>query len=337
MASTKSTSGINAEVLVKVAAITVGLLATYSSQAFAQSGADQFPNRTVTIVVPFPAGGTADLTGRIVGQALARKWNKTVVVENRSGAGGNLGAEAVARAEPDGYTLLATPQSPLVINQYLFSNLRFDPAKFEPVALIVKVSNALVVSNQMTARSVREVIQAAKANPDKLTAATQGNGTSSHLTTELFQIAADVKLRQVPYRGSAPALSDLLSGNVDMMFDNLGSSLQLAKSNQLKLIAVASALRLTGLPDVPTVAETLPGFESESWNSVVAPPNTPREILDKINADVNEILHQTEVLHAFAEMTGEITGGSRADMSAHIKQESERWGRVISSAAIKMQ
>jgi tripartite-type tricarboxylate transporter receptor subunit TctC len=303
----------------------------------AESRADQFPNRPVTIVVPFPAGGTADLTGRIIGQALSRKWNQTVVVENKAGAGGNIGAEAVARAEPNGYTLLVTPQSPLVINQYLFGNMRFDPAKFEPVALIVKLSNALVVGAQSNARTVDDVIATARANPDKVTAATQGNGTSSHLTNELFQMAAGVKLRQIPYRGSAPALTDMVSGNVDIMFDNLGSSLQLVQNGKLKLIAVTSPQRLSRLTDVPTVGETLPGFRSETWNAIVAPPGTPTDVLERINADVNDALRQPDVVRAFADATGEVTGGSRGDMAAYMKQESERWSRVIRSAGIQLQ
>ena len=308
-----------------------------ASEGHAQSAADRFPSRPVTIVVPFPAGGTADLTGRIVGQALARKWNQTVIIENKPGAGGNLGAEAVFRAAPDGYTLLVTPQSPLVINQHLFENLRFDPAKFEAVGLIVKVANALVMGAQASERTVADVIRTAKAAPDKLTTATQGNGTSSHLTAELFQMAAGVKLRVVPYRGSAPALVDLAGGNVDMMFDNLGSSLQLAQAGKLRLIAVASPSRLPVLPDVPTIAETLAGFQSESWNAMVAPPGTPPDIADKISADLNQVLRQPEVIKSFADLTGEVTGGPRASMTAYMKQESDRWGAVIRSAGIKLQ
>jgi tripartite-type tricarboxylate transporter receptor subunit TctC len=313
------------------------MLAGLTAPGSAQGSADQFPNRPVTIVVPFPAGGTADLTGRIIGQALARKWNQTVVIENKAGAGGNVGAESVFRAEPNGYTLLVTPQSPLVINQYLFANMRFEPSKFEPVSLIVKLSNALVVGSQSTAKTVADVIGSAKARPDGLTIANQGNGSSSHLTAELLQMAAGVKLRHVPYRGSAPALTDLVSGNVDMMFDNLGSSLPLVQSDKLKLIAVASPGRLSRLPNTPTVAESLPGFQSETWNSMVAPPNTPSEILEKINADVNEVLRHPDVTGAFERATGEVTGGSRAGMAAYVKQEAERWSAVIKSAGITLQ
>jgi tripartite-type tricarboxylate transporter receptor subunit TctC len=316
---------------------TAAAVAGFAGEGQAQGTASQFPNRPVTIVVPFPAGGTADLTGRIVGQALSRRWNQTIVIENKPGAGGNLGAEAVYRAAPDGYILLVTPQSPLVINQYLYTNLRFEPAKFEAVALIVKLANALVMGSRASERSVADVIQVAKAEPEKLTAATQGNGTSSHLTAELFQMDAGIKLRLVPYRGSAPALTDLVAGTVNMMFDNLGSSLQLAKSGQLRLIAVTSPKRLSALIDVPTIAETLPGFSSETWNAMVAPPGTPVEIVERINADVNQILSQPDVIKAFSDVTGEVTGGSRASMVDYMKRESDRWGAVIRSANIKLQ
>ena len=215
--------------------------------------------------------------------------------------------------------------------------MRFDPVKFEAVALIVKLANALVMSPQAGERTVADVVRAAKAEPDKLTTATQGNGTSSHLTAELFQMVAGVKLRVVPYRGSAPALVDLAGGSVNMMFDNLGSSLQLARAGKLRLIAVASPSRLPALPDVPTIAETLSGFQSETWNAMVAPPGTPSALADKINADVNQILREPDVVKAFADLTGEVTGGTRANMTAYMKQESDRWGSVIRSAGIKIQ
>lgn len=317
--------------------VAVVVAAGFARDGHAQGAAVQFPNRPVTIVVPFPAGGTADMTGRVIGQALARKWNQTVIIENKPGAGGNLGAEAVYRAAPDGYTLLVTPQSPLVINQHLYANLRYDPAKFEAVALIVTLANALVMGSHNPERSVADVIRVAKAEPEKFTAGTQGNGTSSHLTAELFQMDAGIKLRLVPYRGSAPALTDLVAGTVNMMFDNLGSSLQLTKSGQLRLLAVTSPKRLPALPDIPTVAETLPGFSSETWNAMVAPPDTPLDIVEKINADVNQVLQQPDVIKSFSDVTGEVTGGSRASMSKFMKQESDRWGSVIHSANIKIQ
>src|SRR5712672_2803130 len=258
--------------------------------------AGDYPDHTVKIVVPFPAGGTADAVPRIVADWLSRKWNQPVVIENRTGAAGNIGSEQVYHSAPDGYTLLSSPPPPLVINQNLYPKLGFDPAKFEPIIVMAQVPNALIVNpNTVKASSVSELIEYLRGNSDKVICATQGNGTTSHLTSELFQLMAKVKLRHIPYRGSAPALQGLLAGDVDVMFDNLGVSLPLVQAGKLKLLAVASPSRLTALPDVPTIAETLPGFEAVAWYGIVAPPKTPKSITDKINADVNEALRQPEV------------------------------------------
>src|SRR5882672_1527731 len=220
--------------------------------------AEDYPDRPVKIIVPFAAGGTADAVPRLVGDWLAKKWGQPVVIENRTGAAGNIGAETVFRAAPDGYTLLSSPPPPLVINQSLYPKLGFDPAKFEPIAVMAHVPNALLVNPKtIKASSVSEFIAYLRQNPEKVTAATQGHGTTSHLTAELFQLLAKVKLRFIPYRGSAPALQGLLAGDVDLMFDNLGVSLPLVEAGGLKLLAVASAQRLASLPDVPAIAETL--------------------------------------------------------------------------------
>src|SRR5499433_4277135 len=201
-----------------------------SSALCGAAGAEEYPDRAVKIIVPFPAGGTADAVPRIVGDWLSRKWGQPVVIENRTGAAGNIGAEAAYRAEPDGYTLLSAPAPPLVINQNLYPKLAFDPAQFVPIAVMGIVPNALVVNpGKVAAKTVAEFIASAKANPGKLSAATQGNGTTSHLTSELFQLMAKVKLLQVPYRGSAPALQGLLAGDVDLMFDNLGVRFTIVK------------------------------------------------------------------------------------------------------------
>ena len=202
--------------------------------------ADGYPDRTVKIIVPFPAGGTADILPRVVADWLSRKWGQPVIIENRTGAAGNIGAEQVYRSAPDGYTLLASPPPPLVINQNLYSKLAFDPTKFEPIVVMAQVPNALVVK----ASNLADFVEYLQKNPDKVTAATQGNGTTSHLASELFQLMAKVKLRHIPYRGSAPALQGLLAGDVDVMFDNLGVSLPLVVSGRLKLLAVASVNRL---------------------------------------------------------------------------------------------
>jgi tripartite-type tricarboxylate transporter receptor subunit TctC len=305
-----------------------------------QSGAraEEYPDRTVKIVVPFPAGGTADAVPRIVGDWLSRKWGQTVIIENRTGAAGNIGAESVYRSPPDGYTLLCAPPPPLVINQNLYPKLGFDPTKFEPIIVTVQVPNALIVNpNNIKASTLAELIEYLRSNPGRVTSATQGNGTTSHLTSELFQLMAKVTLRHIPYRGSAPALQGLLAGDVDLMFDNLGVSLPLVEAGKLKLLAVASANRLPTLPDVPTIGEMLPGFEAVAWYGIVAPPNTPEKIIRKINADVNEALRQPEVQDQLKKLSGEIVGGTVERTSRYLREEVDRWGNVIKAADIKLQ
>lgn len=315
-------------------AIVVGV----ASFAAVPVAAQDYPARAVKIVVPFPAGGTADAVPRLVGDFLSRKWGQPVLIENKPGAGGNIGADLVAKADPDGYTLLSTPPPPLVVNQNLYPKLSFDPTTFVPVVLIARVPSALVVNPQkVPEKTVAEIIARAKADPGKLTSATQGNGTTSHLTSEMFQMLAGVKVQHVPYRGSAPALQDLVSGNVELMFDNLGVSLALVKGGQLKLVAVATAKRMASLPDVPTIAETLPGFESAAWFSIAAPPGTPAAVVSKINADVNEALRQQEIKDKLVNLSAETLGGTPQAMGSYMKEETERWLKVIKAANIKIE
>jgi tripartite-type tricarboxylate transporter receptor subunit TctC len=296
-----------------------------------------YPARTVKIVVPFPAGGTADVLPRIIADWLSRKWGQSVIVENRSGAGGNIGAEFVAKSDPDGYTLLAAPPPPLVINQNLYPHLDFDPAKFVPIVVMGRVPNALVVNpDKIAANTVKDFIAYLQANAGKVTDATQGNGTTSHLTSELFQMMAHVKLQNVPYRGSAPALNDLVAGSVDCMFDNLGVSMQLIKAGKLKLIAVAAAKRMTSLPDVPAIAETLPGFDSAAWYGIVAPAGTAAAIVGKVNAGVNEALHDPDVHKHLADLSAEPVGGTPQATAAYFQQEVARWKNVIISAHVTL-
>jgi tripartite-type tricarboxylate transporter receptor subunit TctC len=308
-----------------------------SSLEIPASAAD-FPDHPVKIIVPFPAGGTADAIPRLLANWLSQKWGQPVVIENHSGAAGNIGAEIVYRSAPDGYTLLSAPPPPLVVNQNLYPNLPFDPAKFEPIAVVAVVPNALLVNpDRIKAASLPELIEYLKKNPDQVTAANQGNGTTSHLTAELFQLMAKVKLRNIPYRGSAPALQDLLAGNVDLMFDNLGVSLAMVNAGKLRLLAVASAQRLPSLPNVPTLAETLPGFESAAWYAFVAPPKTPKSVVDKINADLNEALRQPDIQNGLKNLSADIFRGSPEKASAYMREEVDRWGKVIKAANIKLQ
>ena len=225
--------------------------------------AQEWPAKPVRIIVPFPAGGSADLLPRAVAEKLAAKWGQPVIVDNRPGAAGNIGADAVFRADPDGYTLMSSPPPPLVINKLLYPKLTYDPDQFVPVSVIGAIPNVLLVHPQVGANTVAELIAIAKANPGKLNYASQGNGTTSHLTAELFKtMAGGLQITHIPYKGTAPALTDLLAGQVDMMCDNLGVSLPHVRSGKLKALAVASKRRFPGLPNVPALAETLPGFES---------------------------------------------------------------------------
>jgi len=273
----------------------------------------------------------------VIAEWLSRKWGRTAIVENHTGAGGNIGAEVVAKSEPDGYTLLASPPPPLVINQSLYPHLEFDPQQFVPIIVMARVPNALVVNpDKIAANNIKDFIAYAQANPGKITDATQGNGTTSQLTSEMFQMMAHVKLQNVPYRGSAPALNDLVAGNVDCMFDNLGVSLQLVKAGRLKLIAVASPQRMTSLPDVSAIAETLPGFESVTWYAVVAPPRTPAAIIEKINAGINQALHDSEVQKRLTDLSAEPVGGTPLETANYLKKEAERWKNVITAAHVTL-
>ena len=320
----------------RFAVLALGLLAFGGLPSAARAAG--YPDHTVKIVVPFPAGGTADAIPRIVADWLARKWGQPVVIENVTGAAGNIGAERVYRAAPDGYTLLSTPPPPLAMNQNLYPHLAFDPAKFEPVVVMAEVPSGLFVNpNKIKATTVPELIDYLKKDPDKVTSATQGNGTTSHLTSELFDLMAGVKMRPIPYRGSAPALQGLLAGDVDLMFDNLGVSLPLVKAGKLKLLGVATAQRLPSLADVPTIAETLPGFQSVAWFAIAAPPKTPKEIVDKINTDVNEALRQPEIQAKLKPLSAEIFAGSAEKAAKFMQEEVERWGGVIKKANIKLQ
>ncbi len=297
----------------------------------------EYPSRSVKIIVPFPAGGTADAMPRAVADYLSRKWGQPVVIENRSGAGGNVGAEAAYKSDSDGYTLLSAPPPPLVINHNLYPKLGFDPLRFIPIAVMGQVPNALLTSLDFPPKSTAEVIAYAKANPGKVISATQGNGTTSHLTSEMFQMMAGVKLTHVPYRGAAPALTDLVGGTANVMFDNLGVSLSQVQAGKIRLLGVATSKRLAALPDVPTIAETLPGFEALAWFAVVAPPGTPKQIVAKVNADINEALRDPAVVKRMEAMSAVIVGGTTQETTRFFQSEVDRWHKVIKAANVKME
>jgi len=299
--------------------------------------AQEWPAKTVRIIVPFPAGGSADLLPRIVGEKLAERWGQPVIVENRPGAAGNIGADLVFKAEPDGYTLLSAPPPPLVINRLLYPKLSYDSTQFVPMTVIAAIPNVLLVHPKLGVNSVAELISLAKNDPGKLNYASQGSGTTSHLTAELFKsMAGGLQITHVPYKGSAPALADLLGGQVDMMCDNLGVSLPHVKSGKLKALAVASRKRFPGLPEVPALAETLPGFESQAWFGIVGPPKTPGPIADKVSFSVMEVLKLPDVQKRLADLSAEPMGLGPGESAAFMRQETERWGAVIRSAGVKL-
>jgi tripartite-type tricarboxylate transporter receptor subunit TctC len=302
------------------------------------TSAQEWPAKAVRIIVPFPAGGSADLLPRVVGEKLAQQWGQPVVVENRPGAAGNIGATAVFQAEPDGYTLLSAPPPPLVINRLLYPKLAYDSTQFVPMTVIASIPNVLLVHPKVAANSVSELIAYARQNPTKLNYASQGSGTTSHLTAELFKsMAGGLEITHVPYKGTAPALTDLLAGQVELMFDNLGVSLPHVKSGKLKALAVASSKRFRSLPDVPALAETLPGFEAVAWFGIVGPPKTPSAIAEKVAAGVAEALRHPDVLRRLNDLSADPLGLSPAETAAFMKQETERWGAVIRSAGVKVE
>ena len=299
--------------------------------------AASYPSKAIRIIVPFPAGGTADILPRVLAEKISIRLGQPVLIENRAGAAGNIGAEAVFKAEPDGYILLSTPPPPLVMNQSLYARLAFDASQFVPVTVMASVPSVLLVHPKIAANTVQEFIAFARANPDKLNYASQGSGTTSHLTAEMLKTAAGVRITHVPYKGTAPALTDLLGGQVDMMFDNLGVSAQHVRSGKLKALAVGGTKRAASLPTVPTVIEAgLPGFVSVAWFGIAAPPKTPPEIAAKLSAAVAEALKHPDVLKRLQDLSAEPVGSTPVEMAAFMKEEIERWRRVIQSAGVKV-
>jgi tripartite-type tricarboxylate transporter receptor subunit TctC len=296
-----------------------------------------YPDHAVRIVVPFPAGGTADILPRIVADKLRQRWNQSIVVENRAGAGGNVGATVVATADPDGYTLLASPPGPIAINQMLYKSMSYDPYSLEPVVILATVPNVLVVRSEFPAKTMQDLIAYGKANPGKITYASQGNGSTAHLTAELFQSMAGIKMTHVPYKGSAPAEVDLMAGVVDIMFDNLASALPAYNGKKVRILAVGSQQRVALVPDIPTVRELgLSDFQAVTWFAVVAPAKTPLVISNDINNATNEILQTPEVKEKFLQQGAQPYGGTIADMAQFVADERRRWGEVIKTARISI-
>src|SRR5262245_31678024 len=299
---------------------------------------EAYPSRLVRIIVPLPAGGTADTLPRISADRLSERWRQAVIIENRAGAGGNIGAEAVAGSPPDGYVLLASPPGPIAINDNLYKKLAFQPSKFEPVIVLGTVPNVLVVKPTFPANTTQELIAHVKANPGKITFASQGNGSTSHLTAMLFPKLTDTQMLHVPYRGTTPALQDIMGNHVDLFFDNLGSSLPLHSAGNVRIVAVGSTSRVPSLPDVPTLQEVgVADFQSITWFAVMAPPGTPAALADTLNKAFAAALHLPGVREQFVKMGVQPAGGTVAETAKFIAEERALWGEVIRATNIKIE
>ncbi len=307
--------------------------------AFASLALAQYPSKPIRIVVPFPAGGTTDILARAVAAKLTETTGQPAVVDNRPGAGGNIGAELVAKSAPDGYTFLMGTVGTHAINPSLYARMPYDHVKdFAPVILVAGVPNVLVVNPALPVNSVQELIAYIKANPGKVNFASSGSGTSIHLSGELFKTMTGLQLTHVPYKGSAPALQDLVGGQVQIMFDNLPSSLALIKGGKLKALAVTSLERSSALPDVPTMAESgLPGFEASSWFGLLAPAGTPRDAIVKINGEVAKWLATPEAKEKLASQGAIAASGlTPEDFQKHIASETTKWAKVVKESGAKV-
>ncbi|MGJ7546758.1 Bug family tripartite tricarboxylate transporter substrate binding protein [Variovorax sp. LT1R16] len=302
--------------------------------AFAQA----YPSKPITIIVPFSAGGTTDILARVIGLHMGTDLGQPVVVDNRAGAGGNIGGQAAARANPDGYTLFMGTVGTHAINQSLYKKMPFDPIKdFAPLSRVAMVPNLLVVNPGQPYKSVKELIAYGKANPGKINFGSSGNGSSIHLSGELFKQMTGVDMQHVPYRGSAPAVSDLLGGQISVMFDNMPSAIPHVRGGKLRALAVTTAKRSPALPDVPTIAEAgVPGYEATSWFGLLAPAGTPAPIVAKLNASILKALADPEVKKKLAEQGAESHGEKPEEFAAFIKSETAKWGKVVKESGASL-
>ena len=315
-------------------AIAVGV-ALWSGASVAQ---ELYPSRTVKIVIPSAPGSTTDTLARLVADQLSQRWSKATIVENIPGGAMNIGASAVARAAPDGYTLMVAPPSPLSFNHLLYRDPGYDPGKFVPITLLAKIPNVLVVRKDFPAASLKELIDYAKANPGKLSYASQGVGSTAHLSAAQLEARTGIQMVHVPYRGAQPALTDVVAGHVDMFFDTLATSVPLYRDNKVKLMGVADLQRARVIPEVPTFSEAgVPGFKSITWFALVAPPATPVALTEKINGDVVELLKSKDVLDVLHKISLEPGATSPAQTTRFFAEEAALWSKVIKEAGIQPQ
>jgi tripartite-type tricarboxylate transporter receptor subunit TctC len=315
-------------------AATAVLAASVPAPAGAQS---DYPARPITLIVPFPAGGQSDLIARLVTSKMVSRLGQQIVVDNRGGAGGNIAAGAAARAEPDGYTLFLGFVGTHGMNSALYKKLPYDPIKdFAPISLLNTTPLVLVANPDFPAKSVQELIDLAKANPGKYSYASSGNGTPLHLSGELFKSMAGVDLVHVTYKGAAPALVDVIGGHIPLMFDNLPPSLEHIRSGKLRALGVTTTERAPSLPELPTIAETLPGFETYSWNALFAPAGTPKEIIDRLNAAALAALADPEVSAKLKELSIKSVGSTPEQLAAHVQAELVKWAPIVKASGAQL-
>jgi tripartite-type tricarboxylate transporter receptor subunit TctC len=318
----------------------IGLLAAASTALWAppSPGQEPYPSRTVKIVIPSQPGSTTDTLARIVADQLTQKWGKTAIVENIPGGAMNIGALSVARAAPDGYTLMIAPPSPLSFNHLLYRDPGYEPTKFVPITMLAKIPNVLVVRKDLPATTLKQLIDYGKANPGKLSYASQGVGSTAHLSAAQLEARAGIKMVHVPYRGAQPALTDVVAGHVDMFFDTLATSVPLYRDNKVKLLGVADLKRAAAVSEIPTLSEAgLPDFRSITWFGLVAPPATPAALAEKINRDVVEILESKEVAEMLRKMSLESGATAPAETARFFAEETALWSKVIKEAGIEPQ
>ena len=301
------------------------------------AAAEDYPSRPIKWIVPYPAGGTTDILARLIGQWLSEHLGAQIIIENRPGAGNNIGTEAAINAAPDGYTvLLVNPANG--INTSLYRKLTFDFIRdVAPVAGLTRVPNVMEVNPAVPAKTVPEFIAYAKANPGKINLASSGNGTSVHLSGEMFKMMTGVDLLHVPYRGAAPALTDLISGQVQIMFDNMPSSIEHIRAGKLRALGVTTAKRSPALPDVPTVAETVPGYEASAWFGMGAPKGTPPEIINKLNKAINAALADPNIQARLADLGGNVMSTTAAEFGQVIVDETDKWAKVVKAAGVSVE